>query len=51
MASCKDCIHEKVCNIFSVVLNEYDAENCVCFKDRNRFVELPSLKESENNER
>lgn len=41
MASCKDCMHEEVCNIFSVVLNEYDAENCVCFKDRNRFVELP----------
>lgn len=41
MASCKDCMHEEVCNIFSVVLNEYGAENCVCFKDRNRFVKLP----------
>lgn len=27
MASCKDCMHEEVCNIFSVVLNEYDTEN------------------------
>jgi len=41
MASCKDCIHEKVCNYFDVDLNEEGAEKCVCFKDRNRFVELP----------
>jgi len=41
MASYKDCIHEEVCNYFEVDLNEYDAENCVCFKDCNRFVELP----------
>ena len=41
MASCKDCMHEEVCNIFLDCLNEYDAEKCVYFKDRNRFVELP----------
>lgn len=41
MARCKDCIHEEVCNIFLDVLNEYDAEKCVYFKDCNRFVELP----------
>ena len=41
MARCKDCMHEKVCNIFLDCLNEYDAENCVYFKDHNRFVELP----------
>lgn len=41
MASCKDCIHEEVCNYFEVDLNEEGAEKCVCFKDRNRFVELP----------
>lgn len=41
MASCKDCMHEEVCNIFSGDLNEDGAEKCVCFKDRNRFVELP----------
>jgi len=41
MASCKDCMHEEVCNYFDVDLNEEGAEKCVCFKDRNRFVELP----------
>lgn len=41
MASCKDCMHEEVCNIFSGDLNEDGAEKCVCFKDRSRFVELP----------
>jgi len=41
MASCKDYIHEEVCNYFDVDLNEEGAEKCVCFKDRNRFVELP----------
>ena len=41
MASCKDCMHEEVCNIFSSDLNEDSAEKCVCFKDRNLFVELP----------
>lgn len=41
MASCKDCMHEKVCNFFGGDLNEEGAENCVYFKDRNRFVELP----------
>jgi len=40
MASCKDCMHEEVCNCFEVDLNEEGAEKCVCFKDRNRFVEL-----------
>lgn len=41
MASCKDCIHEKVCIFFEGDLNEEGAEKCVCFKDRNRFVKLP----------
>ena len=41
MASCKDCMHEKVCDYFGGDLNEEGAENCVCFKDRNRFVDLP----------
>lgn len=41
MASCKDCMHEKVCNYFDGDLNEEGAEKCVCFKDLNRFVELP----------
>ena len=41
MASCKDCMHEKVCDYFEGDLNEEGAENCVYFKDRNRFVELP----------
>lgn len=41
MASCKDCMHEKVCNFFEGDLNEEGAEKCVYFKDRNRFVDLP----------
>lgn len=41
MASCKDCIHYKVCNYFEGDLNEEGAEKCVYFKDRNKFVELP----------
>lgn len=41
MASCKDCLHEKVCDYYAGDLNEEGAEKCVCFKDRNRFVELP----------
>ena len=41
MASCKDCMHEKVCNYFEGDLNEEGAEKCVYFKDRTQFVELP----------
>ena len=41
MASCKDCMHEKVCDYYAGDLNEEGAEKCVCFKDRTRFVELP----------
>lgn len=41
MASCKDCIHEEVCDIFAGDLNEDGAEKCICFKDRNIFIELP----------
>ena len=41
MASCKDCLHEEACNIFAGDLGEDGAEKCVCFKNRNRFVELP----------
>lgn len=41
MASCKDCMHEKVCDCFGGDLNEEGAENCVYFKDRNRFADLP----------
>ena len=41
MASCKDCLHDEACSIFAGDLGEDGAEKCVCFKDRNRFVELP----------
>lgn len=49
MASCKDCIHFEVCDSGSSI-DEFmehgtytdDVENeCECFKDRARFVELP----------
>lgn len=41
MSSCKDCLHDEACSIFAGDLNEEGAEKCVCFKDRNRVVELP----------
>lgn len=52
MASCKDCIHDKVCseyfhvfwghtaNKHSDLINS-DPKDCPYFKDRSRFVELP----------
>ena len=52
MASCKDCIHDKVCseyfhafwghtaNKHSDLINA-DPKDCPYFKDRSRFVELP----------
>lgn len=52
MASCKDCIHDKVCseyfhafwghtaNKHSDLINA-DPKDCSYFKDRSRFVELP----------
>ena len=41
MASCKDWMHNEACSVFAGDLGEDGAEKCVCFKDRNRFVELP----------
>ena len=41
MSSCKDCLHDEACSVFAGDLGEDGAEKCVCFKDRNRFVELP----------
>ena len=39
MANCKDCIHYELCRAEEACLPDYI--NCKCFKDRNRFVELP----------
>ena len=41
MASCKDCLHDEACGIYAGDLNKDGAEKCKCFKNRNRFVELP----------
>ena len=41
MSSCKDCLHDEACSVFAGDLGEDGAEKCICFKDRNRFVELP----------
>ena len=41
MATCKDCLHNEACDIYAGDLNKDGAEKCVCFKDRNRFIELP----------
>ena len=39
MASCKDCLHYDVCSFDESCLPDY--VNCICYKDRNRFVEFP----------
>ena len=41
MATCKDCLHDEACDIYAGDLHKEGAEKCICFKDRNRFVELP----------
>lgn len=52
MATCKDCVHVEVCKEYhkmfweskSLVdskIDETEPENCLYFKDRSRFVELP----------
>ena len=44
MTSCKDCLHYEACES-QVPKTFWDSEtfyyHCKCFKDRNRFVELP----------
>lgn len=42
MASCKDCICEKVCR-YNDGVNEYCKGNCPYFKDRSKFIELPCI--------
>ena len=39
MASCKDCINYDVCSTKGANCDR--GNNCVMYKDRNRFVELP----------
>lgn len=45
MATCKDCIHYDICKInFGIGMylgNEAEKQNC--FKDHNRFIELPFI--------
>ena len=36
MATCKDCIHEELCNIHGYI----DAKDCACFKNKADFVEV-----------
>ena len=54
MATCKDCVHVEVCKEYhkmfwgskSLVeskIDETEPENCLYFKDRSRFVELPDV--------
>ena len=44
MASCKDCVHYKLCGVFGYVS---PVESCGFYTDRSRFVELEKC---ENNE-
>jgi len=42
MASCKNCVHVKVCQKTRIMNPAFDyAPKCNDFKDRSRFVELP----------
>lgn len=36
---CKDCIHNNICDLQKVIIENRDS--CEHFKDRSRFVELP----------
>ena len=38
MATCKDCVHYKLCGVFGYVS---PVESCGFYTDRSRFVELP----------
>lgn len=42
MATCKDCLHAEVCEYDGTQCIDGIADNCSLFKDRSRFVELPS---------
>ena len=35
--TCKDCIHRELCNVHGYI----DADECACFKDKSRYIELP----------
>lgn len=48
MATCKDCIHNSVCELWrreegqdAKFYDETEDGKCGCFKDKSRFVELP----------
>lgn len=35
--TCANCIHRELCNVHGYI----DADECGCFKDKDRFIELP----------
>ena len=39
--SCKDCIHEELCNIHGYI----NADECFCFKNKADFVEVVRCKD------
>ena len=39
MASCKDCIHDEVCNVHGYI----DADECGVFKNKADYVEVKQL--------
>lgn len=47
MAVCKDCLHFEACMLYSDSVSNFEnlrkieCDNCMLFKDRSRFVELP----------
>lgn len=44
MASCKDCLHNEVCEAYSprdTWATQHCAEECACFADRSEWVHFP----------
>lgn len=35
--TCENCIHRELCNVHGYI----DADECGCFKDKSRYIELP----------
>jgi hypothetical protein len=35
--TCNNCLHRELCNVHGYI----DADECACFKDKSRYIELP----------
>lgn len=48
MASCKDCIHEEICDMPIITDGRKNASNCGKFKNKADFVEVVRCKDCAN---